>query len=59
MADYFETIYIDSKRVGCDGGSGVTGHPLVYLDVSKEGQVICPYCSRRFVLKDKQHSSAA
>ena len=36
--------------VGCDGGGGALGHPLVYLRIEPEGDVVCPYGSRRFVL---------
>ena len=34
--------------IACDGGAddGVSGHPLVYLKISKEGWVECPYCDR-------------
>jgi uncharacterized Zn-finger protein len=33
----------------CDGGGGVLGHPVVYLNLGKEGRVVCPYCSRLFL----------
>ena len=45
----FETIYVDSMVVACNGGGGPLGHPRVYLNLSAEGQVECPYCSRLFV----------
>lgn len=47
-----ETITVETETVGCDGGGGALGHPLVYLTLGKTGQVECPYCSRRFVLKE-------
>lgn len=46
-----ETIEVETDTVGCDGGGGALGHPLVYLTLSRDGRVECPYCSRRFVLK--------
>ena len=46
-----ETIHVDDRVAPCDGGGGVLGHPRVYLRI-KEREVICPYCSRLFVLKD-------
>jgi uncharacterized Zn-finger protein len=46
-----ETVEVTSTRVACDGGPGVLGHPKVYLTLSKEGQIECPYCGKRFVLK--------
>jgi uncharacterized Zn-finger protein len=47
-----ETIEVTTERVGCDGGGGALGHPLVYLSLVKEGFVDCPYCDRRYVLKE-------
>lgn len=48
----FETILVASTEVACDGGGGVTGHPKVYLHIEREtNDVVCPYCSRMFVLK--------
>lgn len=47
-----ETIEVTSDRVGCDGGGGALGHPLVYLSLSRDGTVDCPYCGRHYVLKE-------
>jgi uncharacterized Zn-finger protein len=47
-----ETIQVETETVGCDGGGGALGHPLVYLTLDKAGQAGCPYCGRRFVLKE-------
>ncbi|AWU96392.1 zinc-finger domain-containing protein [Azospirillum ramasamyi] len=47
-----ETILVETSTVGCDGGGGALGHPLVYLTLDGEGQVECPYCSRIFKLKE-------
>jgi uncharacterized Zn-finger protein len=47
-----ETITVETRTVGCDGGNGPLGHPLVYLTLSEQGRVDCPYCGRRFVLED-------
>jgi uncharacterized Zn-finger protein len=46
-----ETITVEKRTVGCDGGGGALGHPLVYLRIV-EKQVTCPYCSRTYVLAD-------
>lgn len=45
-----ETIEVDSRVVACDGGDGPLGHPRVFLRIT-EGEIVCPYCSRRYVLK--------
>ncbi len=54
-----ETIEVETLTVGCDGGGGALGHPLVYLTLSAEGhQTECPYCSRHFVLKEGAKTGA-
>jgi uncharacterized Zn-finger protein len=50
--DEDEPCVVETRTVGCDGGSGPLGHPLVFLRITRDNQVVCPYCSRRFVLKD-------
>jgi uncharacterized Zn-finger protein len=44
-----ETIVAKSREVACDGGDGAYGHPKVYLKILGH-EVVCPYCSRKFVL---------
>ena len=44
-----EVIETDKDRVGCDGGEGALGHPLVYLTMDASDKVDCPYCGRRYV----------
>jgi uncharacterized Zn-finger protein len=57
---YFEeTILVSSRTVGCDGGDGPLGHPMVYLKIGEEGSVVCPYCSRHFVLAADASADAA
>jgi uncharacterized Zn-finger protein len=52
----FETIYVDDTIVACNGGGGALGHPLVYLNLTTEGKVECPYCSRLFIRGSAPHS---
>jgi uncharacterized Zn-finger protein len=48
----FEVIHVTSAQVACDGGGGPLGHPKVYLHIDYEaGSIICPYCSRTYVMK--------
>lgn len=47
--DSVEICYTDQMRVSCDGGGGVMGHPVVYLNLSREGMCECPYCGRRYI----------
>ena len=46
-----ETIFVTTKKVSCNGSRGSSieeGHPLVYLNIGKNGSVTCPYCSKLF-----------
>lgn len=47
-----ETIVVDGPLVACDGGGGPLGHPRVYLNLGASGVAVCPYCSRRFALRE-------
>lgn len=44
-----ETIHVRERVVGCDGGGGPLGHPRVWLRIVGD-EIVCPYCSRRYVL---------
>ena len=46
-----EVEEVEEMRIACDGGGDALGHPRVFLNLSKEGWVDCPYCDKRFVLK--------
>jgi uncharacterized Zn-finger protein len=46
-----ETIEVDDRTVACDGGVGALGHPRVFLYIEQRS-VVCPYCSRLYVLKE-------
>jgi uncharacterized Zn-finger protein len=49
----FETVTVHTSRAACDGSGGTAGHPRVFLHIDHEtGQVVCPYCSRTFVLAE-------
>lgn len=48
----FEVIEVNALQVSCDGGGGALGHPRVYLHIDPDrGEIMCPYCSRLYVLK--------
>ena len=46
-----EIVEVDAhaETVGCDGGGGALGHPMVYYSFGTKGAVDCGYCGRRFV----------
>jgi uncharacterized Zn-finger protein len=52
-----DTVQVETRKVACDGGE--LGHPRVFLDLGAEGRVDCPYCGRRFVLKEGAKAAAA
>lgn len=41
-------VEADAEDVGCDGGAGSLGHPLVYLPFEGRPFVDCYYCGQRF-----------
>jgi len=47
-----ETITVSESTVACDGGGGALGHPRVFLKIGGTGEIVCPYCSRRYVLAE-------
>jgi uncharacterized Zn-finger protein len=50
-AEPVETVTVDEATIACDGGGGVLGHPRVFLNLAAEGEIDCPYCGRRYILK--------
>jgi uncharacterized Zn-finger protein len=50
--DVPEIIEVDDTRIACDGGGGALGHPRVFLEMGDKNFVECPYCDRRFVLRE-------
>ncbi len=50
ITDLEQRDIVESRSVSCDGGIGSSGHPNVYLKIGNENKVICPYCSRVFIL---------
>jgi uncharacterized Zn-finger protein len=53
-----ETVEVTTARVACDGGPGALGHPKVYLNLAKGGAIDCPYCGKRFILKEGAKAGA-
>ena len=47
-----EIIEVQSDKVGCDGGGGALGHPLIYMTIDASGKVDCPYCGRRYIRRE-------
>jgi uncharacterized Zn-finger protein len=52
-----EAIPTTDQRVSCNGGGGPLGHPQVWLTLGTDGEVVCPYCSRRYVLAGTENDA--
>ncbi|MBF0168871.1 MAG: zinc-finger domain-containing protein [Alphaproteobacteria bacterium] len=52
-----DAIAVETRIVGCDGGEGAMGHPLVFLKIDGDKAAECPYCGCRFVLKEGASSA--
>jgi uncharacterized Zn-finger protein len=55
VAQPIEVLQVNEAVVTCDGGGGRLGHPKVYLHMqgplgTVARRVVCPYCSRLFLL---------
>ncbi len=44
-----ETIKIGVKTFMCCGASEPYDHPHVFLDMGSENEIVCPYCSTKYV----------
>ncbi|KYR00314.1 putative NADH dehydrogenase [Tieghemostelium lacteum] len=48
-------VEVTSNTVGCDGGNGPLGHPMVYINLDSHEPQPCGYCGIRFVQKKGHH----
>ena len=46
-----ETCPVETKKVACAGDKG-DSHPRVFLIMCPQAFVDCPYCGKRYVLKE-------
>lgn len=44
-------IEIGSKEFKCVGALPPFDHPHIYLDMGKDSDIVCPYCSTYYVFK--------
>lgn len=51
--DSFRTVNVSSSKgwIHCTGETKF-GHPRIFLDLSKTGVAICPYCSCHYIVKE-------
>jgi uncharacterized Zn-finger protein len=53
-----ETITVETSKIACDGDKE-SAHPRVFLTTGKQGFVDCPYCGKRYILKQGAPDMAA
>ncbi len=53
-----QAITVATRTVSCDGGGGGGGHPTVYLNFGDKTEIVCPYCSRTFLLAEGADQAA-
>lgn len=52
-----EATRTTDQRVSCDGVGGSLGHPQIWLTLGTSGEVVCPYCSRRYILSRNEDNA--
>lgn len=50
------TIHIGVKEFKCMGARAPYDHPHVFLDMGGDSEILCPYCSTRYVFDEKLHA---
>ena len=50
-----DVLYVNSKKVSCDGGNSSSKHPLVYLNMGEKDFAVCPYCNKYFSLNNSKN----
>lgn len=54
-----DEITIGVREFECIGALPPYDHPHVYLDMGRDDEIICPYCSTRYRYSDKLSTSAS
>lgn len=54
-----EIVEVDNPKVTCQGEGGTLGHPRIYLNMGDDREIDCPYCGRRFRLKEGGAAAAS
>ena len=54
-APIFDPTYVKEDTIRCAGDES-SRHPTIYLSLAK-GSVVCPYCSRHFMVQPETTSS--
>jgi len=52
-------IEIGAREFQCIGALPPFDHPHVYLDMGKDSEIVCPYCSTHYVFNPRLAAGAA
>ncbi len=58
-SDGLARIEIGSKEFQCIGALPPFDHPHVYIDMGKEDDIVCPYCSTHYVFNSRLAAGTA
>jgi uncharacterized Zn-finger protein len=47
------TVKVGAREFMCMGASPPFDHPHIFMDLGAETEIICPYCSTRYVYDSK------
>ena len=53
MEEDIKVVSLDTETISCDGGEDGLGHPAVYYTFNNENKIICGYCGKIFIKKEK------
>ncbi|MDH5410842.1 MAG: zinc-finger domain-containing protein [Alphaproteobacteria bacterium] len=53
-----EIVEVSKSKVVCEGEKGALGHPRVYLNMGDKREIDCPYCGKRFAMKEGETEAA-
>jgi len=56
LVDDREVVITDAYYVRCDGGNGPLGHPVEFMTLERDDEVVCKYCGRRYVHVDHEEA---
>lgn len=44
-------------QISCSGGNNSQSkHPLIYLKINDKTEVVCPYCSKKFLITKQKNN---
>jgi len=58
-SDGLARIEIGSREFKCIGARPPEDHPHIYIDMGKDDEIVCPYCSTLYVYNPKLAAGAA